>query len=93
MRSLVFAGALLHALFLVTAPFEHHDLSCELKNPQHCTACTSSVLGPDPGTLASPGARQLADAGSAVPLQVLADSILLAVRTSGRSPPTPPAAL
>jgi hypothetical protein len=87
MRSLVFAGAMLHAFFLFTAAFEHHDLSCELKTPQHCTACTSSVVGADPGTPVLPGRRQLADAGSAVPPQVQVDSILLTVRTSGRSPP------
>ena len=36
-------GVAIYALFLVTAPFEHHDLLCHLKTPSHCTACTSSV--------------------------------------------------
>jgi hypothetical protein len=86
-RFLGFAGLALYAVFLVASPFEHHDLLCELKTPQHCTACTSSVVGADPHEVAVPGILQLTDAGRAVALQVLALDTLLAVRSTGRSPP------
>jgi hypothetical protein len=87
-RRLVMVAATCYAIFLLCAPFEHHDLSCELKTPQHCTACTSSVLSSNPDVLpSSPGVSHLSDAGSAVPLDVRAESILLGVRTTGRSPP------
>jgi hypothetical protein len=77
----------IYALFLVASPFEHHDLSCELKTPQHCTSCSSTQLGSDPQTLLDPGAWHLADAGRAVALLLLSADTLLAVRTTGRSPP------
>jgi len=80
-------GFAFYAVFLLTTPFLHHDLACELKNPQHCTACTSSVLGADPNPPATPGASLLADAGGAVADPVIVEDLLLAVRTTGRTPP------
>jgi hypothetical protein len=80
-------GLALYAAFLLTAPFLHHDLSCELKNPQHCTSCTSSVLGADPSPPSTPGAQHLADVGGATAEPNLVDDLLLGVRTTGRSPP------
>ncbi len=77
----------IYALFLVASPFEHHDLSCELKTPQHCTSCTSTQLGSDTHIILAPGAAQLADAGIASPFVVLDEGTLLALRTTGRSPP------
>ena len=47
----------------------------------------SSQLGSDPGTHVVPPASQLVDAGSAVSVQLLADDTLLAVGSTGRSPP------
>jgi len=86
-RRLAWAAVVLYATFLCAAPFEHHDLSCELKTPQHCTACASSVLSSSPDTPAVPGEGYLIDAGRAVTLDARANSLLLAVRTTGRSPP------
>ena len=86
-RGWAYAGIALYSIFLLTSQFEHHDLLCELKTPQHCTACTSSVLGTDPTGPTLPGARQLADAGRTVSRQILATDLLLAVRSTGRSPP------
>jgi len=80
-------GVAIYALFLVTAPFEHHDLLCHIKTPQHCTACIASLLSADPKTPAVVGTCHLADAGGAVPVHLLTDGILLAVRSTGRSPP------
>jgi hypothetical protein len=77
----------IYAVFLVASPFEHHDLSCELKTPQHCTSCTSTQLGSDTQIVLAPGAAQLADAGRTVPLVLLDEGTLLAVRSTGRSPP------
>jgi hypothetical protein len=80
-------GMALYALFLITAPFEHHDLVCHLKTPTHCTACTSSLLGSDPHTPAAVGASDLPFAGGAFAIDVVADGFLLTVRSTGRSPP------
>jgi hypothetical protein len=86
-RVLTFIGASAYALFLVVAPFEHHDLVCHLKTPQHCTSCSSSLPGSDPHTLAIVGAWDLADAGRAVAVHLIADGVLLPVHSTGRSPP------
>jgi hypothetical protein len=80
-------GAALYAVFLVTTAFTHHDLDCELKTPQHCTACSSSVLGSDPPASAAQAPHQLVDAGSAYAELQSATDLLLAVRSTGRSPP------
>jgi hypothetical protein len=77
----------IYAIFLVTTPFEHHDLLCELKTPLHCRACTSSPVGSDPVRPTSPGASTLIDLGVAVPLEVATHGIVLPPRSTGRSPP------
>ena len=87
LRFLSFAGLAIYALFLVASPFEHHDLSCELKTPQHCTACTSSLLGSDPDAPATLNSSHLADAGTAVSTLLLCDGVLLYAHSTGRSPP------
>jgi hypothetical protein len=86
-RAVAFAIAL-YAIFLVVAPFEHHDLACHLKTPQHCTSCASSQLGSDPHALSVPDTSKLADAGRAVLDEVTAEGTILAVHSSGRSPPS-----
>lgn len=77
----------LYALFLVTAPFAHHDLVCHVKTPFHCTSCTSSVVGSDPQLPAGNDACELPDAGRVIVQLSLAQSTLLTVRSTGRSPP------
>ena len=77
----------IYAVFLVASPFEHHDLQCELRTPQHCTSCTSAQLGSDTQVAVAPGAAQLADAGSAASFVLLDEGTLLVVRSTGRSPP------
>ena len=86
-RRLTLAGLAIYAIFLVTAPFEHHELLCELKTPQHCSACASSVVGSDPSRPAIVGAWALTDAGRAVAVLLTANGALLPVRSTGRSPP------
>jgi hypothetical protein len=86
-RRLALIGMAIYAVFLVASPFEHHDLSCELKTPQHCTSCTSTQLGSDTHIVLAPGAAQLADAGVASSFIVLDKGTLLVVRSTGRSPP------
>jgi len=76
-----------YAVFLVTAPFAHHDLICHLKTPQHCTSCASSQPGSAPHTPELLGAWHLTDAGRAVLPPVVANGIVLTVRSTGRSPP------
>ena len=84
----VVAGLAIYAVFLCATPFEHHDLSCELKTPQHCIACTATIAGANPDIPISTGICALRDAGRAVSLDIRAESLLLGVRTSGRSPPS-----
>jgi hypothetical protein len=86
-RRLALAVVALYTALVCATAFGHHDVSCELKTPQHCTACTSAAVGSDPDGLAAPAAFLLADAGAAAALDVLADSILLVVCSTGRSPP------
>jgi hypothetical protein len=86
-RRLALVGMAMYALFVVASPFEHHDLSCELKTPQHCTSCSFTQLGSDPQTLLDPGSGHLADAGCAIAVLNLSEDTLLAVRSTGRSPP------
>jgi hypothetical protein len=80
-------AVLLHLAVFAIAPFEHHDLLCHLKTPQHCTACSSSPVGTNSRSAVVPGEVRLADAGSTVAQQVVLQGALLAVQTSGRSPP------
>jgi len=88
-RFLRLIGLALYTFFLLTAPFEHHDFGCELRTPQHCTSCVSSQFGSDPHTPAIIG-RHLADAGRVVSTLVISPGVLLADRTTGRSPPRLP---
>jgi len=76
-----------YVLFLLASPFEHHDLLCHLKTPQHCTSCAGSQLGSDPHALVPPASWALADAGSAFAFHMLAEDALLAIHSMGRSPP------
>jgi hypothetical protein len=87
-RRLPYIGMALYVLFLVASPFEHHDLVCHLKTPQHCTTCASAQLGADPRPPLTVDACHLADAGRAVSFEILAESTLLAVQSTGRSPPS-----
>ena len=84
---LALVGIALHLIFLLAGPFEHHDLLCHLKTPLHCTSCASSQVGSDPHTPVVLAACQLADVGRALAFLVDAESTLLPVRTTGRSPP------
>ena len=81
-------GVGFHILFLTAAPFEHHDLICHLKTPQHCTSCASNPLGSESRISAPPGACRLADAGRIFALDALPEGALLAVSSYGRSPPS-----
>jgi hypothetical protein len=83
-----FVGLALYAIFLLTTPFEHHDLTCELKTPLHCTACASTSLGADPATSDPLGLPRLSDAGAPTAQILLAESAVFAVRSTGRSPPS-----
>jgi hypothetical protein len=85
---LALVGVGFYALFLVMAPFEHHDLLCHLKTPQHCTSCSSSLLGSSPRSFTGFGGWHLPDAGSPDAFRPRSQGTLLAVRSTGRSPPS-----
>ena len=80
-------GIAIYMLVLLTSPFEHHDLVCHLKTPQHCMSCSASLLGSDPHAHAAVATGQLDDLGSAVAFLSLPEGTLIAVRLPGRSPP------
>jgi hypothetical protein len=87
MRTLKWIGVALYAAVLVLAPFTHHDIACHLKNPQHCTACSSAQASIDPATLTSPAIAHLTDVGWAVSSYCSTENILLSAGSTGRSPP------
>jgi len=82
-----FVSVAFYALFLFTTQFEHHDLLCHLRTPQHCSACTSSIVGAGVDVPSEPGAAHLDDAGRAFGLELPNGGVLLPVRAAGRSPP------
>ncbi|HKB14388.1 MAG TPA: hypothetical protein VKD69_27170 [Vicinamibacterales bacterium] len=86
-RPLVIVGLAVYVAVLVSSPFEHHDLICHLKTPQHCTSCASSQLGSDPHALPAPAASRLSDAGMAATFELHVEEALFAATSSGRSPP------
>jgi hypothetical protein len=86
-RMAAYIGGALYAFFLIAAPFEHHDIECHLKSPQHCTSCNSSLVGSDPHPVGTPGVSSFVDLGSAIALQQSIDEVLLVKETTGRSPP------
>jgi hypothetical protein len=89
LRRLTLLGIVLHAAVLAAAPFEHHDLVCHLKTPQHCSSCTLSPVGSGSVAEPAPAAGHLVEAGSAVSRQATQESAVFAPRTVGRSPPLP----
>jgi hypothetical protein len=82
-------GVVVHALFLLATPFQHHDLVCHLKTPQHCTSCTASPAARRTDAPQASGPVILADAGRPVSIEPTSESALLADRQPGRSPPSP----
>jgi hypothetical protein len=86
-RRFALLGLALHTLFVAAAPFEHHDLICHLKTPQHCTSCTSSPVGSGAQLHTAPGTAVLHDAGAATAAHPTSESTLLTASNSGRSPP------
>ena len=86
-RRFAAAAVIVYSVFLATAEFEHHDLACHFKTPFHCTSCASSPLSVNAHAPAVPDASGLPDAGRATALEVLDESALIALESSGRSPP------
>jgi hypothetical protein len=87
LRRLRYVSVGLHLLFVLAAPFEHHDLICHLKQPLHCTACVSSPLGSGATAIAVVDAEPLRDAGRLHDLLPPSKGTTLAVQLTGRSPP------
>jgi hypothetical protein len=77
----------LYATVLVLAPFTHHDIECHIKNPQHCTACSSAQASVDPTTIPGPAVAPLIQLGWAVSTYCPAENVLLVAHLTGRSPP------
>jgi hypothetical protein len=86
-RRFTVAAVALYAVVLAAAPFEHHDLLCHLKTPQHCTSCAASPLSVNPHTPAGLDTVRFADAGRALVADTLSEGALLVTASSGRSPP------
>jgi hypothetical protein len=77
-----------YTLFLVTAQFEHHDLLCHLKTPQHCTSCASSPLGADPQKPETLERCRLYEAGRAIAVERPLLSAFYRRVVSDRAPPS-----
>ena len=84
---LTVALAALYAIVVLAAAFEHHDLTCELKTPQHCTACVTSAVNADRVDGSTPTHLPLADLGRATPADMRAESVVVCADRTGRSPP------
>jgi hypothetical protein len=87
---LVAAIAALYAVVVLAAAFEHHDLACELKTPQHCAACVTSAVNADRVAGPSFAHVPLADLGRAMLADVRAESAAVCADRTGRSPPAAP---
>jgi hypothetical protein len=87
LRRLKILSVGLHLLFVISAPFGHHDLVCHLKQPLHCTSCVASPLSSSPKAVHVVGAWTLTEAGRAIETLPSHKGIVLAVRSTGRSPP------
>jgi hypothetical protein len=86
-RRITIAAVVLHALVLLAAPFEHHDLVCHLKTPQHCTSCVASPVSAGAVLPVTALDRPLADAGVAHVAHERESSVPGPLRVPGRSPP------
>jgi hypothetical protein len=87
-RRFALLGVVLHTLLVGAAPFEHHDLICHLKTPQHCTSCTASPVGSSAQAHRPDAVDPLIDAGSALTAAVEYEPAILTSGPTGRSPPT-----
>jgi hypothetical protein len=88
LRLLTLTAVALYILVLAVSPFEHHDLLCHLKTPQHCGSCSSSTAGLDAHAPAVLDGHQFSDAGRAFAAVATAKELLLVSASSGRSPPS-----
>jgi hypothetical protein len=86
-RPLVGAALALYVCFLAVSQFEHHDILCHLKTPQHCTSCTASTLGADPHPPVSAARVYLVDLGAPFVDNAVSAGELLPASSAGRSPP------
>ena len=87
LRLLSFIGVVVHALFLLGTPFQHHDLICHLKTPQHCTSCTASPAARRSDAPVATGACMMNEAGAPACFEASAESAVVGDRRSGRAPP------
>ena len=87
LRRSTLLGLVLHVAVLAAAPFEHHDLACHLKTPQHCSSCAFSPVGTSASAEPAPATGHLVDAGSAVSLRPVPIRIVDTPCITGRSPP------
>ena len=86
-RRLAALAFALYTIFLVTAEFEHHDLACHFKTPQHCTSCNASPLSATPNAPMALVACRLADAGRTFSAETILEGSDPIAPWSGRSPP------
>jgi hypothetical protein len=87
LRRLTLTAVLLYAFVLALTPFEHHDLLCHLKTPQHCGSCASNTAGLHSHAPTVLDGHQFSDAGRAFAAVATGDDVLLVSSSSGRSPP------
>ena len=85
-----FLAKVLLAIYIVSAalvPLSHHDVSCHLKTPSHCTTCLTTLSGEVEPHAASLDVWTLADAGRADVSERGAVDSAYVCSASGRAPP------
>ena len=81
-------GVALYAAVLVLAPFNHHDLICHFKTRSIAPRARRISSAPIPLRSARRRFILSTDAGRALQTQALAEGVLLATDSTGRSPPS-----
>lgn len=86
-RGLVLLALALFTLLVSVSPLLHHDLTCHLKTPTHCTACLASPPASRIERAAGPESWALRRAERVEGLSQEPVDLADVIRTPGRSPP------
>ena len=76
-----------YAVLLAANPLLHHDVSCHLKSPTHCTSCTASPWASRIESGVPLVSEPLPDAGRVVAAGPTSVRVAFRLAPAGRSPP------
>lgn len=83
----VVAALAAYAILVAANPLLHHDVTCHVKSPTHCVACTSSPSAGRIEGAAPASARALPEIGRVERVACDAAESTAILQTTGRSPP------